>query len=125
MDNNMIMARSLAPEDIRVGAYVVTLHLQSQFLLFNELPTGEPEIIVHPVVRRPCETQLPRKVVSVCLPFVVVRNHERKTEMLDARSVRLARVSKEFAKAALKPHIKSREAKSRRCRCECSGNRSK
>lgn len=119
MDTNMMMACSLAPEDICVGMYVATLHVQLQFLMYRENPAGDDELYTYPVVRRPHETELPRKVVGICLPYVVVRNHDRKTEMLDTRSVRLARVDTQFAKAALKPHMKPREAKSDGKRCKC------
>ncbi len=119
MDTNMMMARSLAPEDISVGMYVATLHVQLQFLMYRENPAGDDELYTYPVVRRSHETELPRKVVGICLPYVVVRNHDRKTEMLDTRSVRLAWVDTQFAKAALKPYMKPREAKSDGKRCKC------
>jgi hypothetical protein len=44
-------------------------------------------------------------VLEVNLPFVVVKNFERKTAVLDIRAVELARVSKRFAKVAVAPYI--------------------
>ena len=121
MDTDMIMARSLAPEDIAVGNYVMTLHVQHQYLMLRDNPVGDDELYIQHIVRRPCEPELPRKVVGVCLPYVVVRNHRRKTEMLDTRCIRLARVSEQFAKTAIKPHLKPREAKpSSKRKCNCS-----
>jgi len=119
MDTNMIIARSLAPEDINVGMYVMTLHSQHQYLMLRDNAIGDDELYIQQIVRRPCEPELPRKVVGVCLPFVVVRNHNRKTEMLDTRSVRLARIDNQVAKIAIKPHLKPREAKSDGKRCKC------
>lgn len=119
MNTNMMMARSLAPEDIAAGMYVAVLHIQHQFLMYRDNPAGDNELYICPIVRRPCVAELPRKVVGVCLPYVVVRNHDRKTEMLDTRSVRLARVDTQFAKAAIKPHTKPREAESNGRRCKC------
>ena len=119
MSNNMIMARSLAPEDIEAGMYVMTLHTQHQHLLMRDNVAGDDELYTQQIVRRPCEPELPRKVVGVCLPFIVVRNHARKTEMLDTRCIRLARVDEQFARVALKPHLKPREAKSNGKRCKC------
>lgn len=112
MDTNMIMARSLAPEDISVGYFVMTLNTQKQFLVDRCSQAGEEILGVQRLSLRPDETRLPRKVVGVCLPFVIVRDHNRMTEVIDTRSTGLARVGEAFAKAALKPHIKKREAKS-------------
>lgn len=123
MDTNMMMARSLAPEDIRVGTYVVTLHIQQQYLMFRDNPVGDDELYIYPIARRPCETELPRKVVGVCLPFVVVRDNDRKTQMLDTRSVRLAQIDERVAKVALKPHMKPREANADAKRCKCCRSR--
>ncbi len=98
------LARSLAPEDIKVGSYVMTLHNQHQIMMSKGCDNPEPEVVVVPVVTRPRYPELPAKVVAICLPFIVVEREDKKTEILDTRSHRLARVSKKFAKAALKPH---------------------
>ena len=100
----MILARSLAPEDILVGHFVMILQDQHQFLMGKCTPLGDTEYSTLEIRMRPDETALPGKVVEVCLPFVVVQNHEEKTSVLDIRSNQLARVSESFGLAALTPH---------------------
>lgn len=105
MDAQLIMARSLAPEDILPGTYVMVL-LEQRDLLHPANPVeGDLSPVVSRVLMRPYETVLPRLVLEVNLPFVVVKNHERKTEVLDMRGVRLVKVSKRFARAAVEPHL--------------------
>lgn len=99
------LARSLAPEDIKSGTYVMTLHRQYQLMMGKCSAVGDPEVVIVDVVVRPFCAQLPAKVVGVCLPYVVVKRETGKTEMLDTRSERLARVPKRFAKTALKSHL--------------------
>jgi hypothetical protein len=117
MVGEKILARSLAPEDIKSGIYVMTLHRQYQVLMSKCSPIGDPELVVLPVAMRPYETELPKKVIEVCLPYVVLETEKGKTEMLDTRSHRVAKVTKRFAKAAHKPHIAKSEKKRKPCRC--------
>lgn len=112
----MILARSLAPEDILIGYFVMILQDQHQFLMGKCTPLGDPEYSTLEMRMRPDETTLPGKVVEVCLPFVVVQNHEEKTSILDIRSKQLARVSESFGLAALTPH-KPKE-KDSECTCK-------
>jgi len=105
MNAQLIMARSLAPEDILPGTYVMVLHEQRELLHPVNPVEGDVSPVVSRVLMRPCETGMPRMVLEVNLPFVVVKNHERKTEVLDVRGVRLVKVSKRFARAAVEPHL--------------------
>jgi hypothetical protein len=114
----IIMARSLAPEDILPGTYIMVLHEQRELLHPANPAEGDVSPVVSRVLMRPCETGLPRLVLEVNLPFVVVKNHERKTEVLDIRGVRLVRVSKRFARAAVEPHLDSDEGNPSVRRCE-------
>jgi len=105
------LARSLAPEDIKAGIYVMTLHRQNQIMMGKCSEIGDPEVVVIQVVTRPIWTELPGKVIAVCLPYVVIERAPSKTEVLDTRNDRLARVSKGFAKAALKSQTKKKKKK--------------
>lgn len=105
MNAQLIMARSLAPEDILPGTYVMVLYEQRELLHPVNPAEGDMSPEVSRVLMRPYETAMPRMVLEVNLPFVVVKNHERKTEMLDVRGVRLVKVSKRFARAAVTPHL--------------------
>ena len=108
------LARSLAPEDIKVGTFVMILQQQQQIMMGKCSATGEPEVAIVPVTTRPCWTQLPAKVIAVCLPFVVVQRPETKTEIIDTRSDRLAQVPKSFAMAAIKPHMPKKDKKDKK-----------
>ena len=105
------LARSLAPEDIQVDTFVMTLHRQSQIMMGKCSESSDPEVVVVPVVTRPCFVELPAKVVAICLPFVVVQRETSKTEIIDTRTERLAAVPKPFAKAALKSHRPQKDKK--------------
>lgn len=108
------LARSLAPEDIQVGNFVMVLHRQSQVMMSKCTDSETPEVVVIPVVTRPAYPELPAKVIDICLPFVVVRRESKKTEIIDTRSERLARVPEQFAKAALKPHMPKKKKGSKK-----------
>ena len=112
------LARALAPEDILVGHYVMILQDQHQFLMGRCTPVGDPEYVTMELCMRPDETTLPGKVVEVCLPYVVVENHEGKTSVLDIRSKHLARVSENFGLAALTPH----KPKEKEPECTCKND---
>ncbi len=123
MSNEIIMARSLAPEDVRPGTYVMVLSEQRELLHPVNPSEGDVSPMVSRVSMRPNETLLPRLVLEVNLPFVVVKNYERKTEVLDVRGVQLARVSKRFARAAVKPYVGENAPKPPGRDCEiCGGN---
>lgn len=118
MNAQLIMARSLAPEDILPGTYVMVLHEQRELLHPVNPVEGDVSPVVSRVLMRPCETGMPRMVLEVNLPFVVVKNHERKTEVLDVRGVRLVKVSKRFARAAVEPHLDAPGEKSTKQPCQ-------
>ena len=113
MIKEQTIVRSLAPEDIKAGTYVMTLHRQCQVMMGKESSLGEPEVAVIEVVMRPYFPELPAKVVGVCLPYIVVERENRKTDMIDTRSERLAKVPKRFAKAARKSHLPKKDKKKR------------
>ena len=128
MIGQQILARSLAPEDICAGIYVMTLHTQHQFIDSMCTANGGTEYQVIPVVMRPESTQLPRKIVEVCLPYVVAQSYDKMTFVIDTRNERLARVSKSFAKSAIKPYRakhKREKATNSPCKCKESGSKSR
>ena len=121
MNAQLNMARSLAPEDILPGTYVMVLSEQRELLHPANPVEGDLSPVISRVKMRPYETLLPRLVLEVSLPFVVVKNAERKTEVLAIRAVELARVSKRFARIAVKPHLGDGAAKTREQVCEACG----
>ncbi|MDF1809997.1 MAG: hypothetical protein P1U42_09910 [Phycisphaerales bacterium] len=115
------LARSLAPEDIKIGTHVMTLHRQNQIMMGKCSELGDPEVVVIQVVTRPIWTELPGKVIAVCLPFVVIQRGSSKSEIIDTRNDRLALVNKKFAKAALEPRMKKKNKKSSKKRKKKKG----
>jgi hypothetical protein len=98
------LAKPLAPEEIRAGDFVSPLHV------FYDLPSFfwgcDSKLERREELVRLCylpETGgVPLKVVSVCLPFVLVKQPNGDRQTLDVRKVRLARLNREYAKAAWK-----------------------
>ena len=103
-----LVTRFVAPDDIRAGQFMMTMHHLCQAPILKDEGV-EPEILVLQFTMRPYRTEIPRKVLSVCLPFVVLELADKSTEVVDTRSTRLSRVNKQFAKAARKPHQKKNE----------------
>lgn len=121
MSTNIIMARSLAPEDILPGTYVMVLREQRELLHPVNPNEGDVSPMVTKVSMRPNETTLPRLVLDVNLPFVVVKNFDRKTEVLDTRSIEFARVSKRFARIAVEPYLDKDAPETRERVCDVCG----
>jgi hypothetical protein len=98
------LAKPLAPEEIRVGDYVSLLHV------FYDVPSffwcGDSALERREETVRICylpETGgMPFKVKSICLPFVLAKKSDGAHQTLDVRKVRLARLSRVYAKAAWK-----------------------
>ncbi len=94
-----ILAKLLAPEDIRPDDYVAVLHVVGEFIPWAALE--EPHWQAAEPIRvllTPRRTAHPVKVVEVCLPYVLVHDAEGDAETLDVRRVRLARVTTRFGR---------------------------
>jgi hypothetical protein len=106
------LAKSLAPEEIRVGDYVTPLHMVAEvpsYYWFSDcwnLPADEPVRI-----RFTCGSDgTPLKVKSICLPFVLVKQATGTQTTLDLRKCQLARLDRRYAKRAWKAVKKARHA---------------
>jgi hypothetical protein len=102
------LAKSLAPEDVRVGDYVTLLHMVYELPSF--LWCGDASIVDRdePVRMQlvPLGGGVPLKVKSVCLPFVFVKHPSGKQRPLDIRRCRLARLDRDYAQVAWKTYRK-------------------
>lgn len=98
MINEIKVARSLAPEDIKVGIYVMQLATYDEYARWP----CEPGAGVQTARVRwmPENGQRPCRVVAVCLPFVLVENEKGDTTMCDTRRMALCRVKRSFAELA-------------------------
>lgn len=101
-------SRVIGPEDVRRGQYVTLTHATYELLVDRcgmgsgqELKTGKVTII-------PYEAGHPLKVVSVCLPFVLVVDMNKRHRTLDLRRQQIARLSKAFGKRAFKAIAKQK-----------------
>lgn len=99
----LVTARPVAPEDLRLGDFVCIHQLFWEHLNCASLSDADwrqPRLIKLQWLPFSCEP--PRKIVALSLPFVLLRNFERKHEMLDVRRYGLARVPKQFGRTAFK-----------------------
>lgn len=97
------LAKPLAPEEIRAGDYVSPLYViyevPSFFWCCDSNLQRRDEL-----VRLCCLPQAggaPLKVISVCLPFVLVKLPGGERQSLDVRKVRLARLDARLCQACL------------------------
>lgn len=95
------LARAVPPEEIRAGDYVAILHIVGEHLpcTWGEeawKPAAPVRMLWLPW------TNVPMRVQEVCLPFLLVRDPDRKSQTLDVRRYRLARVSDRFGRKSFK-----------------------
>lgn len=98
------LAKALAPEEVRPGQFVTLLQEIAEvpsYFWCRDSALVAPEEMVR-VRFIPSASGEPLKVMSVCLPFVLVKNPAGHERPLDLRKYRLARLSKRYAKRAWK-----------------------
>jgi len=96
-----MLARALAPEDIRPGYYVAVLYVIGEYvpwLALDEAGWRRAEPVR--VQLLPRFGDHPMKVIDVCLPYVLVKEADGDYRTLDVRRHRLARVTRRFARTA-------------------------
>jgi hypothetical protein len=96
--------RHLAPEDVARGDYLAVLHdvyEVSPFGCFDEAPlrTERPPLRLAFIPREP---RALLKVVSICVPFVVVQNPAGQHSTLDLRLCAVGRVDRRHAERVWK-----------------------
>ncbi len=97
---DMQLAKTLAPEDVQYGDYVTILTKSSEFPSFYwDCPPqiSDASETVN-ITYRPEDAGQPLKVVDICLPFILAKPINNEVKVIDVRAVRLARISKSFAK---------------------------
>jgi hypothetical protein len=101
MKNPRMLARALAPEDLRPGYYVAVLYIVAEYVSCAALDeAGWRRVEPVRVQWVPWFTGHPMKVIDVCLPYVLVKDADGDYHTLDVRRQRLARVTRRFAQAA-------------------------
>jgi hypothetical protein len=104
-----MMAKALAPEDIRAGSYVAILDVMEEYLPvwcllepYQKAPTEPLRFRWLPCDRGFCNQLAPMKVVEACLPFVFVRTAKGEHRTLDVRRHRLAQLPEDYGRKVFK-----------------------
>lgn len=99
-------SRLIGPEDIEPGDYVTVSHET-----FEYLPSGcERDAEPMRVTLIADNAGRPLKVVSICQPFVLVKDPNGKHYPLDLRAHRLARLSASYGKKTFKRMGRTRKS---------------
>ncbi|KAA5545459.1 hypothetical protein FYK55_07370 [Roseiconus nitratireducens] len=109
-------AKVLAPDDICVSDYVAVLRQTTEIVSFcwsDDARLFPPETPVR-VRWIPARVQPPRRVVAVCLPFVLVEDRKGKREQVDLRMTQLARVDPGFAEQVFRSSKAAKKRKKKR-----------
>lgn len=98
------LARSLAPEEVRLGDYVTPLSTVVEVPTYWYPADGWNMRIDEPVRVRVLNTcdGVPLRVKAVCLPFVLAKQPTGRFVTLDLRRCQLARLDRAFGKRAWK-----------------------
>jgi hypothetical protein len=102
--NELGLAASIAPEDLRCGEYVAVLSTTYEYPSFFWCSDGSLTSR-HELVRITYtgpEGGVPLKIEAVCLPFVFVRDATGKHRNLDTRMCRLVRLTRGYAQQVWK-----------------------
>lgn len=107
-ESRSTLARVLAPEDVRPGDYVALLEeiyeLPSYWWRTDSALESRDELVRIRMI--PTQENLPLKVKSVCLPFVLAKKPTGERQTLDLRRCRLARLDADYAATAWKAYKK-------------------
>ncbi|TWT76818.1 hypothetical protein Pla123a_22410 [Posidoniimonas polymericola] len=100
--NTPTLAKTLAPEELRVGEYVAVLNevVEVGSFCWNADPSLLPPDQPVRIVIRSQEPGTPLRVRSICLPFVLVKRPCGQHRTLDVRGCQLVRLDRVYARAA-------------------------
>ena len=103
------MAKSVGLEDLRVGDYVTFLQVSYQYPSFLWCDLSQPQDEPVQITYLPIRAGIPLKIKAICLPFLVVTGPDKKSDTIDVRQCRLARLDDEYARVAWKALKKKRK----------------
>lgn len=99
-DKKLRTTRTVAPEDLRGGQYIAITRMMIQLIP----PMCDPQLTPEPQTVRlwgiPPFAGQPMRIVSVCLPFVLVEGVDRQCRTLDLRRMEVVRLPKKYGRAA-------------------------
>lgn len=102
MKSTTTCAQAVAPEDIRVGDYLIVLHTTYELLpmlLGCESSFAPPKPTRMTLMSWDTE---PKRVVRICLPIILVLEPDGEKDTIDVRRHNLARVDLAFGRTAFK-----------------------
>ncbi|HVP10892.1 MAG TPA: hypothetical protein VMV94_06835 [Phycisphaerae bacterium] len=124
MNDELEMARAVAPEDIQPGEYVTALHVVWECIPFpwdgsdgNSRPAR--------ILMLPENGSTPVQVLEVCLPLVLVKTPYGKRGLIDVRKYRLARVSEQFGRRVFEEIEAQQQAENKNAEKAGPGNEEK
>lgn len=99
--DQLSVAASVAPEDIKLGDFVAVLNEIEEFpsFLWSDAPNAEELVRIRLI---PAGSGKPLKVKAICLPFLFVRHPSGPYETLDIRRSQLVRLASTYAKPVWK-----------------------
>jgi hypothetical protein len=96
------IAKPVAPEDLRPETYVSVMSITIELLWCDEgAPWSRPGLI-RTTWLPGADAGTPLRVVSICLPFVLVEQPTGAHQTLDVRRFRFAQLTGEFGRKAFK-----------------------
>jgi len=112
MDTQNTTIRTVGPEDLQRGQYVIVTSYLEQWEPCSLFSTPDPDRTEPSVTRWRNPDPTPMLVVEVCLPYLLVREPSGEHRVLDLHRHRVARLADGFGRTAsrrLKPR-KDKEA---------------
>lgn len=103
------LAKSVGLEDLRVGDYVTFLQVSYQYPSFLWCDSSQPQNEPVQITFLPFRAGVPLKIKAICLPFLVVAEPNKRSNTIDVRQCRLARLDDDYARAAWKALKKKRK----------------
>ncbi len=116
MDTKTKPSRVIGPEDVRCGDYVTVTHTLYEYIQDPCSSTPGHEIPIARVTVMSDDAGKAKKIVEVCLPFVLVKDATGKLDSLDLRRHRIARLTKAYGRRAFCAKIAKKSRKKRKRR---------
>ena len=98
-DTRIRTVRPAGPEDIRQGHYITVSRATMQ-TVGPACDSGPVRPQIHRLTYLPPHAGYPMRVISVCLPFVLVEAPDGSKGTLDLRQVEIVRLPRKYGQAA-------------------------
>jgi hypothetical protein len=113
MDTKTKPSRVVGPEDVRRGDYVTVTHTMYEYIQDPCVSTPSQEIPIARVTVMSDDAGKAKKIVEVCLPFVLVKDANGKLDSLDLRRHRVAKLTEKYGRRAFEAKKKRKKRQPR------------